>query len=112
MAEPSHHQLTWTAAGLRRAARENGVELPVDYSRRVAADGMSRCDQIGVTRLGSGVIIHTLPGSPSELPIVVAYADSGGQWYRDGGRHHTGGTPRSDAAMGAARPGAPREVAP
>ncbi|MGI8751264.1 MAG: hypothetical protein ACR2MN_02940 [Acidimicrobiales bacterium] len=47
MAEPGHHQLTWAAAGLRRAARENGVELPVDYSGRVAADGITRCDQIG-----------------------------------------------------------------
>lgn len=75
MAEPSHHQITWTAAGLRRAARDNGVELPVDYSRRVAADGITRCDQLGVTKLGACVVIHTLPGSPSELRIVVGYAD-------------------------------------
>lgn len=111
MAEPSHHQVTWTAAGLRRAAKDNGIDLPVDYSRRVAADGITRCDQLGVTKMGAGVVIHTLPGSPSELPNVVGYADGGGQWYRDGSQHHTAGTPVSDPLADTKRAESSREAA-
>ena len=36
-------------------------------------------------------MIRALPGPKGRLPLVVGYADSRGQWYRDGSRH--AGTP-------------------
>ncbi len=89
----SHHQIEWAASGLRRAATDAGVALPIDYSRRVAADGLTRSPELGVTRLGAGVILHTQPRSDRELPVVIGYADSRGQWYRDGHRHTTPAAP-------------------
>jgi hypothetical protein len=83
----SRHQIECAASGLRRAAAEAGVALPVDYSQAVAAAGLARSPELGVTRLGAGVVIHTQPASDRELPVVVGYADPRGQWYRDGRRH-------------------------
>jgi hypothetical protein len=37
---PDHQRLERTAAGLRRSAHDAGVELPVSYSQRIAADGL------------------------------------------------------------------------
>jgi hypothetical protein len=88
-AVPQAHQLAWMAAGLRRAARTLGVELPVGYSEAVAANGIAICEQLGVTRLDHGVAIHTAPESPDQLPVLIGYADAAGQWYRDGRRHST-----------------------
>jgi hypothetical protein len=85
----SRHQIEGAASGLRRAAAEVGVALPVDYSQTVAADGLARSPELGVTRLGAGAVIHTQPASSRELPVVVGYADPRGQWYRDGHRHTT-----------------------
>jgi hypothetical protein len=87
MAGPSRHQIEWAASGLRRAAADAGVDMPVTYSRAVATDGLARESELGVTRLGTGVVIHTQPDSDTRLPIVLGYADSRGQWYRDGRRH-------------------------
>jgi hypothetical protein len=87
MAPSSRHQIEWTASGLRRAALDAGVTLPVSYSQAVASDGLAREPQIGVTRLGAGVVLHTSPASAKRLPIVLGYADARGQWYRDGRRH-------------------------
>jgi hypothetical protein len=81
------HRLLWLAAGLRRAAQDAGVDLPVDYARRVAVDGIRLCDQLGVTPVGRGVAIHTAPADTRQLPILLGYADPAGQWYRDGSRH-------------------------
>jgi hypothetical protein len=83
----SRHQIEWAASGLRRAAADIGVPLPVDYSQAVAADGLARSPELGVTRLGAGVVLHTQPASSRELPVVIGYADPRGQWYRDGRRH-------------------------
>ena len=85
----TRHQIEWAASGLRRAATEAGVALPVDYSQAVAADGLARATQLAVTRLGAGVVLHTQPSTDRELPVVVGYADGRGQWYRDGRRHTT-----------------------
>jgi hypothetical protein len=85
----SRHQIEWAASGLRRAAADIGVPLPVDYSQAVAADGLARSPELGVTRLGAGAVIHTQPASSRELPVVIGYADPRGQWYRDGHRHTT-----------------------
>jgi hypothetical protein len=87
MARPSRHQIEWAASGLRRAAADAGVELSVAYSRAVATDGLARETELCVTRLGTGVVIHTQPDSDKRLPIVLGYADGRGQWYRDGRRH-------------------------
>ncbi len=84
---PPTHQVAWVAAGLRKAARDAGVDLPVDYVQRVTADGLGRTTQLGVTPLGAGVVIHTVPEDADQLPVVVGYADSGGQWLRDGRRY-------------------------
>ena len=83
----SRHQIEWAASGLRRAAAEAGVALPVDYSQAVAADGLARSPELGVTPLGAGVVLHTHPTNGRDLPVVVGYADPRGQWYRDGHRH-------------------------
>jgi len=40
-----------------------------------------------VSRLGCGVVIHTVPPNKRSLPVVLGYADGRGQWYRDGKRH-------------------------
>ena len=78
---------TRVAAGVSAAALVVGVELTASYARRIAADGLARCVQLGVTRLGEGVVIHTAPENSCELPIVLGYADAGGEWLRDGSRH-------------------------
>jgi len=83
----SRHQVEWVAEGLRRAAADQGVALPVAYARRVASDGLARESELGVTRLGAGVVIHTVASSKDRLPIVVGYADARGQWHRDGTRY-------------------------
>ncbi len=94
MARPaSRHQIEWAAAGLRRAATTAGIAIPVDYSQAVAADGLARATELGVTRLGAGVVLHTQPRNDRELPVVVGYADPRGQWYRDGHRHTAPLTP-------------------
>jgi hypothetical protein len=96
MARPSRHHIEWAAAGLRRAAADAGVDLPVAYSQTVAIDGLAREPELGVTRLGTGVVIQTQPDSDRRLPIVLGYADGRGQWYRDGRRHtepQAGATP-------------------
>jgi hypothetical protein len=87
MAPPTRHDAAREAADLRRAAAEAGVYLPVSYSQAVAADGLERGTELAITRLGAGVVVHTRPGSDKQLPIVLGYADSRGQWYRDGHRH-------------------------
>jgi hypothetical protein len=87
-ATPVPHQVAWVAAGIRSAARDAGVDLPVDYAHRVTADGLGRATQLGVTPLGAGVVIHTAPDRPDQLPVVLGYADRGGQWLRDGRRYH------------------------
>jgi hypothetical protein len=72
---------------IAEAAAETGVQLPVNYSQAVAADSLAHGPELGVTRLGTGVVIHTVPNSDRRLPIVLGYADGRGQWYRDGRRH-------------------------
>ena len=84
---PTRHDLEWVAAGLRRAAAAQGLEPPVSYARRVAAEALGQEAELGVTRLGAGVVIHTAPEAKDRLPIMVGYADGPGQWYRDGSRH-------------------------
>jgi len=88
MARPAtRHQVEWVAEGLRRASAGQGVELPVAYARRVATEGLARESELGVTRLGTGVVIHTVAQTKDRLPVVVGYADARGQWQRDGTRH-------------------------
>lgn len=89
---PMLHQVAWVAAGLRIAAREAGVDAPVDYAHRVTADGLGQANQLGVTPLGAGVVIHTAPDRPDQLPVVLGYADRDGQWLRDGRRYHPAAT--------------------
>jgi hypothetical protein len=103
MARPSRHQIEWAASGLRRAAADAGVVLPVTYSQSVATDGLAREPELGVTRLGAGVVIHTQPDSEDRLPIVLGYADGRGQWYRDGRRHtHLAAEATAEPAQGMA----------
>jgi hypothetical protein len=84
------------AAGLRSAARDAGVELTDSYANKVADEGLSRCNQIGITGLGDGVVIHTAPQDSHERPIVLGYADTGGEWLSEGTRHHP---PEEEEAM-------------
>jgi hypothetical protein len=81
------HQIARLAAGVNRAARDAGVELTHEYATTVAANGTRWCDQLSVTRLGEGIVIHTAPEKSTELPIVLGYADHSGQWHFDGSRH-------------------------
>jgi len=96
----SHHHIEKVAADLRRVAAEAGVELPVSYARRVAADGLAHEAELGVTRLGAGVIIHTAPEAKDRLPVVVGYADARGQWHRDGRRYIEGPSAGGPAEIG------------
>ena len=83
----THHQAQWVASALRQAAADAGVELPLSYSLALAADGLAREPELALTRLGSGVVVHTKPRDERRLPMVLGYADARGQWYRDGRRH-------------------------
>jgi hypothetical protein len=62
----SRHQIECAASGLRRAAAEAGVALPVDYSQAVAAAGLARSPELGVTRLGATSAPDTTPVAVSE----------------------------------------------
>ena len=75
------------AIALYRAAHDAAVELPRSYAVRVAATMAKGDGELGVSRLGSGVVLHTVPPSKDRLPVIVDYADGRGQWYRDGRRH-------------------------
>ena len=98
MARPvTHQQIEQVAADLRRAAAEAGVELPVSYTRRVAVDGLAHDAELGVTRLGAGVIIHATPETTDQSRVVIGYADARGQWHRDGRRHIEGPTAEAPA---------------
>jgi hypothetical protein len=77
------HQLEAVVGELRAAALEAGTELPVVYAEQIALDGLTLCDQLGVTPLGNGVILHTAPEGTRDLPKLLGYADGSGQWYRD-----------------------------
>ena len=100
--DPAPHRVAWVAAGLRRAARTFGVELPASYTERVAAQGLASCEQLAVTGHGDGIVIHTAPESQGPLPIILGYADPSGQYYRDGRRHSPHESARADIL---ARPG-------
>jgi hypothetical protein len=99
---PSTHDIARVAAGIRTAAAEAGVTLPVEFTRALAADGLAREPALAVTRLGVGVVIHTRPDTTRRLPILLGYADGRGQWYRDGRRHQP--TTAPTAGIGA-KPG-------
>jgi len=71
---------------LRRVARIAGVDLPGSYAERVVHDAPPLVG-VGVSRLGTGLVIHTIPPKRRSLPVVLGYADGRGQWYRDGKRH-------------------------
>ena len=86
-ASPDRHRIDEMAIALCRAARDAGVELPPSYARRVVATTKEGDRELGVSRLGGGVVIHTVPPTKNRLPIIVGYADGRGQWYRDGRRH-------------------------
>jgi hypothetical protein len=90
------------AIALCRSAREADVELACSYAQRVAATAKS-AEELGVSRLGSGVVIHTVPATRRRLPVIVGYADSRGQWYQDGSRHvevHEADEPIEDKQVG------------
>lgn len=78
------HQIARVASGIRRASRQHGIELSIGFTEVVAADGLSRCGQIGVSRVGKGVVIHTAPESKRQLPGLLGYADAGSAWLRSG----------------------------
>jgi hypothetical protein len=63
----------------------------------VAAAGLKREPNVGLSRLGTGIVIHTVPATRKRLPVVVGYADERGQWCWDGKRH----VDRSDRGAGA-----------
>jgi hypothetical protein len=77
-----HHRIGWVASGLRRAARDAGIELPLGYILRLAADRHAADVPLGVTWMVSGVVIHTLPEGADRLPILLGVTDAEGQWYR------------------------------
>ena len=78
------HQIARVASGIRRAARQHGIELSIGFAQEVVADGLRRSGQIGVSRVGRGVVIHTAPASKRDLPILLGYAEAGSAWLRGG----------------------------
>ena len=97
------HQLAWLAAGLRRAAGSLGVQLPASYSEAITRDGLRLYDQLAVTQIGRGVVIHTASEESDRLPIIIGYADGFGQWYRNEQRHGIAGENGPDANTARAR---------
>lgn len=96
-------QIQAVVTRLRAAALEAGTELPVVYAERVALDGLVLCDQLGVTRLGDGVVLHTAPEGAQDLPRLLGYADGSGQWYGDGTKYlaeQPGGRPAATKEVG------------
>lgn len=83
----ARHRIASVAAGLRTAARDAGVELTLSYAERVAAHGIARCNQLGVTKLGDGVVIHTVPEAQGGRTIVLGFVTRAGEWFGDGSRH-------------------------
>ncbi len=81
------HRIDELVVALCQAAHNADVELPHSYARHVVATTAEGDRELGVSRLGGGVVIHTVPPTKDRLPIVVGYADGRGQWYRDGSRH-------------------------
>ncbi len=81
------HRIDEMVTALHRAAHDAAVELPRSYVVRVAATVAQGDGELGVSRLGGGVVIHTVPPTRNRLPIIVGYADGRGQWYGDGSRH-------------------------
>jgi hypothetical protein len=84
---PDRHRIDQMAIVLCRAAHDAAVELPFSYARRVAATTTENDAELGVSRLGGGVVLHTVPATKGRLPVIVGYADGRGQWYQDGSRH-------------------------
>ena len=85
-ASPDQHRIDKTAIALRRAAHDADIEIARSYAQRVATTAKG-AGELGVSRLGSGVVIHTVPATKRRLPVIVGYADNRGQWYQDGSRH-------------------------
>jgi len=85
-ASTDRHRIDEIAIALCAAAHEADVEIARSYARRVAATAKS-AGELGVSRLGRGVVIHTVPATKHRLPVIVGYADNRGQWYQDGSRH-------------------------
>ena len=81
-----HRQTEDRRNKLRYAARSVGVELPSGYTARIIQEAGPAAD-VGVSRLGAGVVIHTVPPNRRSLPVLLGYADGRGQWHRDGTRH-------------------------
>ena len=82
--DPEHHRHRWMAAGLRRIASTHGITLPVDYSLRCAAAATAAGDPLGVSKLGAGIVIHTVPETATRLPVLIGYSDRAGCWDRLG----------------------------
>ena len=80
-------QVEAVVEGLRAAALEAGTEIPTGYAEGIVLEGLALCDQLGVTRLGDGVILHTAPEGTRDLPRLLGYADRSGQWHRDGTKY-------------------------
>ena len=101
MSRATAHDVAWVAAGIRQAAADLGVELPADYARAVVGQALARGGEVGVTRLGRGVVLSSLGDEGPGMVFVVGYADAGGQWYRDGRRHRAseGTTPAGETAV-------------
>ena len=55
----SAHDIARVAAGIRTAAAEAGVALPVDYTCTLAADGLASEPALAVTRLGDSVQVFS-----------------------------------------------------
>ena len=71
----TRHQVQWVASALRQAAADVGVELSLSYSLALAADGLAREPELALTRLGSGVVVHTKPRDERRLPMVLGYGN-------------------------------------
>ena len=95
-ASPDPHLIDEMAIALRRAAHKADVQLVRAYVQRVATMAKG-AGKLGVSPLGVGVVIHTVPATRHRLPIVVGYADNRGQWYQGGSRHVE--SPEADEAL-------------
>jgi hypothetical protein len=85
-ASSDRHRIDRTAMALRRSAQAADAAVPIPYARHVGATAEND-PELGVSRLGSGIVIRSVSATKDCLPVVVGSADRRGQWCRDGGRH-------------------------
>jgi hypothetical protein len=85
-ASSDRHRIDRMATALCQVVDAADVALPIADARRVVAT-VETDAELGLSRLGGGIVTRTVSATKDRLHVVVGYADSRGRWYLDGSRH-------------------------